>query len=269
VTIHGSGNGFTDWVCSLCAGTSAMKSQLCLYVPVCRVEYKNLSRTLRASVGKVPIFAFTTTATAETINTVQKCLNMQSHTVVRGPLFRPNLYLAVAVKAQSNMQLAQLQHTLQSSESLAVVLCKRERDRNVLCTRVQTNFPDCRLATFHTDLKAAVREPILQWCRGSQIDALFCTTAFGLGIDVTVRTVIHWDVPQSMCHYVQEIGRAGRDGHPSVCRMSVTADWYEKRCKLAYKDVSNVARRIDESRELQTYISCEGCRHEYLLQYNT
>jgi superfamily II DNA helicase RecQ len=135
-----------------------------------------------------------------------------------------------------------------------------------LCKRVQTKFLNWRLATFQSNLDAAVRESMLQWCREGKIDVLFCTTAFGLGIDVTVRSVVHWDVPQSLCHYVQEIGRAGRDGLPALCTMFVATDWYQKRCKLAYKDVTNVERRIDEARELQKYITCECCRHEHLLR---
>jgi superfamily II DNA helicase RecQ len=231
------------------------------------VEYKHLGRVLTASVGKVPIVALTATATAQTLDKVQRSLYMRSSTIIRGPLFRPNLYLAVAVKAQCSMQLAQLQDTLQSSDTLAVVFCTRKKECEELCKRVQTKFPNWRLATFDSDLDVAVRESILQWCREGKIDVLFCTTAFGLGIDVTVRTVVHWDVPQSICHYVQETGRAVRDGLPSVCRMFFAADWYQKRCKLAYKDVSNVARRVEEARELQKYITCECCRHEYLLHY--
>jgi hypothetical protein len=47
--------------------------------------------------------------------------------------------------------------------------------------------------------------------------AVICTNAFGLGLDVPdVRLVVHWQHPASVEDYVQEFGRAGRDGKPAV-----------------------------------------------------
>ena len=43
---------------------------------------------------------------------------------------------------------------------------------------------------------------------------VFCTIAFGMGVDVpNIRTIIHYGIPSDIDDYMQESGRGGRDGH--------------------------------------------------------
>jgi len=47
----------------------------------------------------------------------------------------------------------------------------------------------------------------------STLRVVIATTAFSMGIDIPdVREIVHWGPPCNLKQYVQEIGRAGRDG---------------------------------------------------------
>lgn len=49
------------------------------------------------------------------------------------------------------------------------------------------------------------------------VDRIICTSAFGMGLDIpNVRLVVHWQHTSSVEDYLQEFGRAGRDGKPAV-----------------------------------------------------
>src|SRR5213076_3522794 len=74
-------------------------------------------------------------------------------------------------------------------------------------------------------MSADGRVEVQEWWTHSDANVVVATMAFGMGIDKEdVRYVCHLNLPKGLESYSQEIGRAGRDGEPSICELFACRD---------------------------------------------
>ncbi|NOT60911.1 MAG: RecQ family ATP-dependent DNA helicase [Acidobacteria bacterium] len=76
---------------------------------------------------------------------------------------------------------------------------------------------DVNAEGYHAGLNERVRTQMQERFMGGELQAIAATNAFGMGIDKSdLRYVTHYNSPGSLEAYYQEVGRAGRDGLPSI-----------------------------------------------------
>jgi len=93
---------------------------------------------------------------------------------------------------------------------------------------------------FHAKLPTEEKEKKQKTWTQSSTQIMVATNAFGMGIDKSdVRTVFHLDLPSSIEAYVQEAGRAGRDGKPSHCILLLQPDAVEQSEKIFKSGLPN------------------------------
>uniref|UniRef100_A0A9J8B1S0 DNA 3'-5' helicase n=1 Tax=Cyprinus carpio carpio TaxID=630221 RepID=A0A9J8B1S0_CYPCA len=86
---------------------------------------------------------------------------------------------------------------------------------------------------YHAGMSASERRRVQNNFMCGELRVVVATVAFGMGLDKSdVRGIVHYNMPKSFESYVQEIGRAGRDGHPAHCHLFLDpegADLHELR----------------------------------------
>ena len=191
------------------------EAHLCHYWKEFRRAYVELE-TLKCEFITTPIMILTATAPPEVFNSISKLV--RNPVVSKGSMNRPNVKLYCEELPC---------HSRQSFNDFALRVSEIAGDR---CTIVYTNFIEnigpiiSELSDLgHTcvgyygemDPKSRL-ESYTRWKSGDA-QIIVATAAFGMGIDHPgIRHVIRYGVPDSLCSWVQEFGRAGRDGQAAT-----------------------------------------------------
>ena len=170
----------------------------------------------RKRLGNPPALALTATATPRVREDIAERLRLHNPRVIIAPAHRENLRLTV--------------HTVPGGEKFRAA-AKRIRGLRrpgiIYCaTTVAVDEVGGALARaripvtrYHGKMRAADRAAAQrQFMHRSRRLIMVATSAFGMGIDKpNIRYILHYQAPGSLEQYVQEVGRAGRDGHPAHC----------------------------------------------------
>ncbi|MFB1483609.1 ATP-dependent DNA helicase RecQ [Corallococcus sp. RDP092CA] len=187
-----------------------------------RPDYLKLAqaaRTLRAE----RILALTATATPQVVHDICEGFGIpESHAVVTG-FYRNNLTLETTPtgpEARDALLVERLK-ARPPGPTIVYVTLQKTAERVAELLRAE----GLSASAYHAGLEAEERERVQEaWTRSAK-GIVVATIAFGMGIDkADVRAVYHYNLPKGLESYSQEIGRAGRDGAPSVVELLACPD---------------------------------------------
>jgi ATP-dependent DNA helicase RecQ len=170
----------------------------------------------RERLGNPPALALTATATPRVRQDIAQRLGLRDPLVLVAPAHRENLRLSVDIVPGADKAHAagrRIRRLLRPG----IIYCATTTAVDQLAGALErAGIPVVR---YHGKMSAADRTAAQRrFMRPSRRLIMVATTAFGMGIDKpNIRYIVHYQAPGSLEQYVQQIGRAGRDGKPAHC----------------------------------------------------
>ncbi len=170
----------------------------------------------REVLGNAVMLALTATATPKVRDDIAENLGMKRPTVVVAPPYRKNLRLAVRI-VSGDEKIDHAARLIRRLRRPGILYCSTTKAVDQVANALaRARIPSAR---YHGKMKATERASAQRkFMKADRRIVMVATSAFGMGIDKPdIRYIVHYQVPGSLEQYVQEAGRAGRDGKRSDC----------------------------------------------------
>ena len=232
-----------------------------------RLSYREISKFIKILKSKPVVTAFTATASNEVREDIERLLLLEDPDCFITGFNRENLTINIVKNSNKKKYLLNYIQNHKSESGIVYAATRKEVEKihEILSSIGLT------VSKYHAGLSNKERtENQIEFIK-DDIDIMVATNAFGMGIDKpNIRWVIHYNMPQSIENYYQEIGRAGRDGEKSECILMFTPGDIQVQKYLIDYGIENPDRKLHQQKKLQQmveFVYTNSCYRKSILSY--
>jgi ATP-dependent DNA helicase RecQ len=229
-----------------------------------RPEYRQLV-DVREKFPSAVCIALTATATKRVREDIKRSLRFESSNEFIASFNRENLFLEIVPKEEPVSQT--IRFIQKFPEQSGIIYCFSRRQVDDLALALQNR--GFSALPYHAGLSDEERKKNQDAFIHDEVQIIVATIAFGMGINKpNVRFIVHFDLPQNIESYYQQIGRSGRDGLRAHCLLLFSyADVQKIKYLIGQKEESEQLVAKQHLTELLRFAEADVCRRLPLLSY--